>query len=245
MDSKLVIEQMAGRWKIKHEDMRALAARCRALLPPRPVVWTWVPRARTPPPTSWPTRRSTPPSAGSCGPPASPRRTARPSRRRTGPRSRLAGGAPEPDRRGRGGARAAARAGRRHRLRSPTSAYPTTLLLLRHGRTPLTAAKRFSGSGGADPSLDEEGRRQADAAAAFLGSRADLARGDRLAAAAHPRDRAGRCGSASGCAVEVDDGLQGMRVRRVGRADLPRGPSRLAPGAGRVAARPALGAAGW
>ena len=52
---------------------------------------------------------------------------------------------------------------------------PTTLLLLRHGRTPLTAAKRFSGSGGADPSLDDEGRRQADAVAALLASRADLA----------------------------------------------------------------------
>lgn len=45
MDSKLVIEQMAGRWKIKHPDMRPLALRARDVLPPR-VSWTWVPRER-------------------------------------------------------------------------------------------------------------------------------------------------------------------------------------------------------
>ena len=31
MDSKLVVEQMSGRWKIKHEDMRRLAAEARAV----------------------------------------------------------------------------------------------------------------------------------------------------------------------------------------------------------------------
>ena len=44
MDSKLVIEQMAGRWKIKHPDMLPLAMRASTLRPPE-VVWTWVPRA--------------------------------------------------------------------------------------------------------------------------------------------------------------------------------------------------------
>ena len=29
MDSKLVVEQMSGRWKIKHEDMRRLALEAR------------------------------------------------------------------------------------------------------------------------------------------------------------------------------------------------------------------------
>lgn len=43
MDSKLVIEQMAGRWKIKHVDMRPLAMRANQLRPAA-VVWTWVPR---------------------------------------------------------------------------------------------------------------------------------------------------------------------------------------------------------
>ena len=43
MDSKLVIEQMAGRWKVKHESMKPLASRAQALAPPG-VEWTWVPR---------------------------------------------------------------------------------------------------------------------------------------------------------------------------------------------------------
>ena len=44
MDSKLVIEQMAGRWKIKHPDMKPLALRARGLCPAS-ISWTWVPRA--------------------------------------------------------------------------------------------------------------------------------------------------------------------------------------------------------
>jgi ribonuclease HI len=43
MDSKLVIEQMAGRWKIKHPSMKPLALEASALRPAR-VSWTWVPR---------------------------------------------------------------------------------------------------------------------------------------------------------------------------------------------------------
>lgn len=44
MDSKLVIEQMAGRWKIKHEAMKPLALQA-SRIRPRQVRWTWVPRA--------------------------------------------------------------------------------------------------------------------------------------------------------------------------------------------------------
>jgi broad specificity phosphatase PhoE/ribonuclease HI len=44
MDSKLVIEQMAGRWKIKHVDMKPLALTAQRELAGRPVVWTWIPR---------------------------------------------------------------------------------------------------------------------------------------------------------------------------------------------------------
>ncbi|MDO5634133.1 MAG: reverse transcriptase-like protein [Micrococcus sp.] len=46
MDSKLVVEQMSGRWKIKHEDMRRLAAEARDLYPPGRVSYTWIPRAK-------------------------------------------------------------------------------------------------------------------------------------------------------------------------------------------------------
>jgi ribonuclease H / adenosylcobalamin/alpha-ribazole phosphatase len=44
MDSKLVVEQMTGRWKIKHEDMRRLALEARAILPVGQVTYVWVPR---------------------------------------------------------------------------------------------------------------------------------------------------------------------------------------------------------
>src|SRR5215469_16100194 len=47
MDSRLVVEQMSGRWKIKHPDLRTLAEQAsqvaRAL---GPVTYTWVPRER-------------------------------------------------------------------------------------------------------------------------------------------------------------------------------------------------------
>ena len=46
MDSKLVVEQMSGRWKIKHEDMRRLAAEARAVLPAGRVTYEWIPRNR-------------------------------------------------------------------------------------------------------------------------------------------------------------------------------------------------------
>src|SRR5258707_14443569 len=47
MDSKLVIEQMAGRWKIKHPDMKPLAMKAQSLAP-FGTEWTWVPRLDNP-----------------------------------------------------------------------------------------------------------------------------------------------------------------------------------------------------
>jgi len=44
LDSKLVVEQMSGRWKIKHSGMRELALRASRALPPRQVTYVWVPR---------------------------------------------------------------------------------------------------------------------------------------------------------------------------------------------------------
>jgi broad specificity phosphatase PhoE/ribonuclease HI len=47
MDSKLVIEQMAGRWKIKNEGLRPLAAEAGSLVRRlRVTEWTWIPRER-------------------------------------------------------------------------------------------------------------------------------------------------------------------------------------------------------
>ncbi|MDF1480210.1 reverse transcriptase-like protein [Leifsonia sp. H3M29-4] len=44
MDSKLVVEQMSGRWRIKHPDMAELAAEARDLLTGTPVRFEWIPR---------------------------------------------------------------------------------------------------------------------------------------------------------------------------------------------------------
>jgi ribonuclease HI/catechol 2,3-dioxygenase-like lactoylglutathione lyase family enzyme len=46
MDSKLVVEQMSGRWKIKHADMQKLAGQARAILPPGQVTYEWIPREK-------------------------------------------------------------------------------------------------------------------------------------------------------------------------------------------------------
>jgi len=44
MDSKLVVEQMSGRWKIKHPDMLALGARVQQLIAGKSVEFVWIPR---------------------------------------------------------------------------------------------------------------------------------------------------------------------------------------------------------
>ena len=44
MDSKLVVEQMSGRWKIKHPDMMALGARVQKLIALKDVQFVWIPR---------------------------------------------------------------------------------------------------------------------------------------------------------------------------------------------------------
>lgn len=44
LDSKLVVEQMSGRWKIKHPAMAELAAEARQVLLGTPVRFEWVPR---------------------------------------------------------------------------------------------------------------------------------------------------------------------------------------------------------
>ncbi|MFF9426951.1 bifunctional RNase H/acid phosphatase [Streptomyces sp. NPDC014746] len=46
MDSKLVVEQMSGRWKIKHPDMKPLAAEAGRVFPSGRVRYEWIPRER-------------------------------------------------------------------------------------------------------------------------------------------------------------------------------------------------------
>jgi len=47
MDSKLVVEQMAGRWKVKHPNMRPLAQQAQQLARTfAGVSYDWIPRAK-------------------------------------------------------------------------------------------------------------------------------------------------------------------------------------------------------
>ncbi len=141
MDSKLVIEQMAGRWKIKHESMKPLAVEARRLLPAS-VTWTWVPREQNAAADALANAALDDEAAGGegkVGEPGLPAGVAAPST----PSAQLGW---------RGGAHGE----------------PTTIILLRHGVTQSTERKLFCGSGGADPGLTQTGVEQAQRAARWL-----------------------------------------------------------------------------
>ena len=44
LDSKLVVEQMSGRWAIKNETLRRIALQARDVVPRGQITFTWVPR---------------------------------------------------------------------------------------------------------------------------------------------------------------------------------------------------------
>ena len=46
LDSKLIVEQMSGRWQVKHPNMRELAREAVSIYAPGHVTYTWVPRER-------------------------------------------------------------------------------------------------------------------------------------------------------------------------------------------------------
>jgi broad specificity phosphatase PhoE/ribonuclease HI len=141
MDSKLVVEQMAGRWRVKHPSMRPLALRARSAFPYEQVRWTWVPRERN---------RHADALANQAldGKPIGlgPSPVAEPA-----DEDPLDLPAPAP-----------------RRGWTPDLGDPTALVLLRHGETEHTVELRFSGRGGADPGLVEAGWAQARAAGAAV-----------------------------------------------------------------------------
>ncbi len=141
MDSKLVVEQMSGRWKVKHEGMRALAREAAALVGSFPkVTFTWIPRAQN---AAADALANAAMDAAAQGRVWSPSDTALPEPAPIPARSALAGSSRPL---GSGWGR-------------PSGA-PTTTVLLRHGQTPLSIEARFSGVG-SDPELTELGRAQA------------------------------------------------------------------------------------
>ncbi len=145
MDSKLVVEQMSGRWKIKHPDMRPLATEANRLAP-FGTTYTWVPREQN----KHADRLANEALDG----------------RRDGVTAVGAALVDEPDTES---AVEEAESPRTPRGWGPPSGPPTTLVLIRHGVTPHTAAKRFSGGlASANPGLSDEGRDQIRTTADWL-----------------------------------------------------------------------------
>ncbi len=203
MDSKLVVEQMSGRWKIKHPDMKPLAAEARTVLPAGQVSYQWIPREQNKHADRLANEAM---DAGRHGrqwePGASTAavRSTGSGRERPAAEAAVPALAPEPP------------------LAEPKAApvgwaapadlgTPTTFVLLRHGETALTPQKRFSGSGGTDPELSPAGRRQAEAAAAAL-----AARGTVQAVVSSPlrrcRETAAAVAARLGLEVRVEEGLR-------------------------------------
>ncbi|MFG2299959.1 bifunctional RNase H/acid phosphatase [Actinacidiphila glaucinigra] len=191
MDSKLVVEQMSGRWKIKHPDMRPLAAEAKTVLPAEQVSYEWIPREKNKHADRLANEAM---DAGKRGKQWEPRRSsaaadASPAALATEPADEAPKAPPA-------GWAAAADLGT-----------PTTFVLLRHAETPLTAEKRFSGSGGDDPELSEKGRWQAQRVADSL-----AARGTVQAVVTSPlarcRQTAQTVADRLGLDLRVDEGLR-------------------------------------
>jgi ribonuclease H / adenosylcobalamin/alpha-ribazole phosphatase len=144
MDSKLVIEQMRGAWKVKHEDMRRLADEARALVDPARVVWTWVPRAQNSAADRL-ANRAMDTQAEVMTDDVSTLETTSASDPSTGRAPKPSGAGVRFD-----------------------DAQPVTVVLVRHGQTTMTVSRGYSGSSEPGPPLDQHGLAQARAAAALV-----------------------------------------------------------------------------
>jgi len=139
MDSKLVIEQMAGRWKIKHPDMIQLGAEVQAIARGKQIRWQWIPREENS-------------RADALANKAMDERV-------DSTKEILSQGSKSPV--------AEFNQSMPSSVRAPDQVTEelTTVILVRHGRTHLTESKRISGRGGENPGLSELGRKDAEAAA--------------------------------------------------------------------------------
>ena len=240
MDSKLVVEQMSGRWKIKHPDMKPLAAEAGAVFPPDQVTYEWIPREKNKHADrlaneamdagkrgeQWSAANSTAElrSAGSAEAFQGRERAELSS---AGPGDALKGrgavthaapprGRDQPPltRTVKSTDKATADTRAAHNVATPSAGWapadmgaPATFVLLRHGETPLTPQKRFSGSGGTNPSLSPVGQDQAARAATALAARGTI---QHIIASplARTRETAAAVAERLGLPVTIEDGLR-------------------------------------
>jgi len=190
MDSKLVVEQMSGRWKVKHPDMRPLAMEANRLAPSA-TTYTWVPRAQNGHADRLANEaldglRNGVTLAGIAGVEPGPAESlieeVEAPTASTAPRG-WAGG---------GGA-------------------PTTVIIVRHGVTKHTSAKRFSGGlGGDNPPLSDEGRDQIRAAGEWLQPMAERIEAVVASPVRRTRESADVLGELLGVAVTEEPGFAEM-----------------------------------
>jgi probable phosphoglycerate mutase len=180
MDSKLVVEQMSGRWKVKHPDLIELHAQAGKLASRFDrISYEWVPRARN----SHADRLANEAMDAAAGIDDRAEKSVSP--------------VAEP-----------AKAVGRESLTAPgwtgARGIPTRLLLLRHGQTELSVQRRYSGRG--NPALTEVGRQQAEAAARYLTQRRGIA-AVLSSPLQRAYDTAATAAKALGLGVTVDDDL--------------------------------------
>lgn len=145
MDSKLVVEQMTGNWKIKHPDMQVLGIEVQKLIAGKDVTWIWIPR-----------EQNTLADALANEAMDSERDVIRHIDNREVPSSASIEFNPVLP----------------SSLRAPDniSEPMTTLILVRHGRTLDTEAHKIAGGRGDDPNLSELGKVDANSVATLLTS---------------------------------------------------------------------------
>ncbi|WP_226365578.1 bifunctional RNase H/acid phosphatase [Pseudonocardia sp. ICBG162] len=188
MDSKLVVEQMSGRWKIKHPPLQELADTARELAADfDAVTFVWIPRKDNARADALANRAMD----GESNPTLDP--------------SGAAGPAPKPP----AGATASTDSAAAAAAWTGQTGSPTRLILLRHGQTELSVERRYSGHG--DPELTELGQKQAAAAARALATRLSGQGVEPAVVLSSPLRRARQTAAAvaetTGADLEVRDGL--------------------------------------
>lgn len=143
MDSKLVVEQMSGNWKIKHPDMLALGMEVQQLISGKSVSWQWIPREQN-------SRADALANEAMDSQIDVIRHVDTDAVQST---ATLDFNAQLPS-----------------SIRAPGNVSDplTTLILVRHGRTALTESHKISGGTGDDPSLSKLGVDDAEAAAKLI-----------------------------------------------------------------------------
>lgn len=193
MDSKLVVEQMSGRWKIKHPDMRPLAGEA-ARLAPFGTTYTWVPREQNKHADRLANEALDGTRSGITVA-ADPQEADSLIEEVESPREREQRPASiQSQSRGWG-----------------TGGETTTVVLVRHGVTPHTTAKRFSGGlASANPGLSDEGRAQIRAVADWLGPIADRVDAVVASPVRRTQESAAIIAEALGREVELEPGFAEM-----------------------------------